>query len=99
MQYLYMEYHHRCYGGTSFNFQGSAVTSLTGTKACANYCYGSVSTFTTDGVVSVTTDLTNKCGGAKQFNLYALSPTVNFPTTGGPVVTKKATATAVAVDG
>ncbi|KAK3335420.1 WSC domain-containing protein [Cercophora scortea] len=83
LPYLFIEYHHECYGGTSFDFKGSAVTSLVGTKACTDYCFGSVSTYTTDGVATTTTDLTNMCGGAKQFNLYALETSVVFPTTGG----------------
>jgi iron transport multicopper oxidase len=85
--YLFIEYHHECYGGGAWNFKGSAVTSLVGTKACSMHCYGSVITYTTNGMATTTTDLTNKCGGPKQFNLYALSLPVVFPTTGGPVVT------------
>jgi iron transport multicopper oxidase len=69
------------------NFAGSAVTSLVGSKACSDYCYGSVMTVTNSGKTTVTTDLTNMCGGAKQFNLYALSTPVAFPTTGGPLTT------------
>ena len=87
LPYLFLEYHHECYGGTVLDFKGSAVTSLVGTKACSDYCYGSVRTATgTDGAVSVTTGTANMCGGAKQFNLYALETTVVFPTTGGSVV-------------
>lgn len=90
LPYLYLEYHHECYGGTTLDFKGSAVTSLVGTNACTDYCYGSVRTLTgTDGVVSVTTGRGAMCGGAKQFNLYALETVggVVFPTTGGEVVT------------
>ncbi|OLN96295.1 WSC domain-containing protein-like protein 3 [Colletotrichum chlorophyti] len=90
LPYLFLEYHHECYGGASFNFRGSAVTSLVGTKACTNYCYGSVSTFTTNGQVTTTTGTANFCGGGKMFDLYALSTPVDFPTTGGPVVTQTA---------
>ncbi|KAL0938531.1 WSC domain-containing protein-like protein 3 [Colletotrichum truncatum] len=90
LPYLFLEYHHECYGGSSFDFQGGAVTSLIGTKACNNYCYGSVSTFTTDGTVTTTTNTANFCGGPKMFDLYALSTPVDFPTTGGPVVTQTA---------
>ena len=83
-----MEYHHECYGGASWNFQGSAVTTLVGTKACSMYCYGSVTTVTaTDGRVAVSTNTANLCGGPKQFDLYALETTVVFPTTGGPLAT------------
>lgn len=90
--YVFIEYHHECYGGAAWDFKGSAVTSLVGTKACTMHCYGSVFTVTgTNGVASVTTDLTNRCGGGKQFNLYALETTVSFPTTGGPIQTKVAT--------
>lgn len=68
------------------------MTSLVGTKACNDYCYGSVKTVTgTDGGVSITTGTANMCGGAKQFNLYALETRVDFPTTGGAVVTATAT--------
>lgn len=85
--YLFIEYHHECYGGANFDFKGSAVSTLVGTKACTQHCYGSVSTFTTNGAVSVTTNTANFCGGPRQFDLYALSTTVVFPTTGGPLVT------------
>ncbi|KAF6822223.1 WSC domain-containing protein-like protein 3 [Colletotrichum plurivorum] len=90
LPYLFLEYHHECYGGSSFDFQGAAVTTLVGTRACKNYCYGSVSTFTTDGTVTTTTGTANYCGGAKMFDLYALSTPVEFPTTGGPLVTQTA---------
>ncbi|KAI8300544.1 hypothetical protein K4K61_009660 [Colletotrichum sp. SAR11_59] len=90
LPYLFLEYHHECYGGSSLDFQGGVVTSLVGTKACKNYCYGSVSTFTTDGTVTTTTNTANYCGGAKMFDLYALSTPVALPTTGGPVVTQTA---------
>ncbi|KAF9873872.1 hypothetical protein CkaCkLH20_08606 [Colletotrichum karsti] len=90
LPYLFLEYHHECYGGSTLDFQGAAVTALVGTKACKNYCYGSVSTFTTDGTVTTTTNTANYCGGAKMFDLYALSTPVAFPTTGGPVVTETA---------
>jgi iron transport multicopper oxidase len=74
--------------GPTFNFASSAVTSLVGSKACTDACSGSVSTFTgTNGAVSTTTGTANYCGGAKQFNLYALATSVAFPTTGGPMVT------------
>jgi iron transport multicopper oxidase len=88
MPYLYLEYHQECYGGATFNFQGSAVTSLVGTKACTDYCLGSVTTYTTNGQVAVSTNKANYCGGAKQFDLYALDTNVPFPTTGGPMVTQ-----------
>jgi iron transport multicopper oxidase len=91
MPYLYLEYHQECYGGDAFDFQGAAVTSLVGTKACSDYCYGSVSTLTIDGQVTTTTDTANLCGGAKQFDLYALDSTVVFPNTGGPMITQTAT--------
>ncbi|KAM7209387.1 WSC domain containing protein [Naviculisporaceae sp. PSN 640] len=87
LPYLFLEYHHECYGGTSLNFKGSAVTSLVGTNACKDYCYGSVRTFTTNGAVTVTTGTANYCGGPGMFNLYAVETGVVFPTTGGPVVT------------
>lgn len=90
LPYLFLEYHHECYGGSSLDFQGGVVTSLVGTKACKNYCYGSVSTVTTDGTVITTTNTANYCGGAKMFDLYALSTPVALPTTGGPVVTQTA---------
>ncbi|KAI8245280.1 hypothetical protein K4K55_002278 [Colletotrichum sp. SAR 10_96] len=90
LPYLFLEYHHECYGGSSLDFQGGVVTSLVGTKACKNYCYGSVSTFTTDGTVTTTTNTANYCGGAKMLDLYALSTPVALPTTGGPVVTQTA---------
>ncbi|KAL2757269.1 hypothetical protein ACRALDRAFT_1079561 [Sodiomyces alcalophilus JCM 7366] len=85
--YVFVEYHHECYAGNTFDFQGSAVTSLVGTQACKNYCYGSVLTYTTDGTTSVTTKTDNYCGGPKMFDLYATELPVDFPTTGGPVTT------------
>jgi iron transport multicopper oxidase len=86
--YVYLEYHNECYGGTALDFKGSAVSSLYGGGACTDYCKGSVSTYTTNGVVRTTTDLTNKCGGAKQFNLYVLSTTqVVWPATALPMQT------------
>ncbi|TDZ35465.1 WSC domain-containing protein [Colletotrichum spinosum] len=90
MPYLFLEYHHECYGGASFDFKGAAATSLVGPNACKDYCYGSVSTFTTDGKVTTTTNTANYCGGPRMFDLYALSTPVAFPTTGGPLVTKTA---------
>jgi len=102
--YLFIEYHHEVHAGSSFDFKGSAVTSLVGTKACRDYCYGSVKTITAtrtvtgaDGeetkatAVSTTTGTANYCGGPNMFDLYALESTVQFPTTGGPVVTMTAT--------
>ncbi|EFQ31337.1 WSC domain-containing protein [Colletotrichum graminicola] len=88
MPYVFLEYYHECYGGATFDFKGAAVTSLVGNKACKNYCYGSVSTFTTSGKVTTTTGTANYCGGARMFDLYALSTPVAFPTTGGPLVTR-----------
>ncbi|KAK0631126.1 hypothetical protein B0T17DRAFT_507543 [Bombardia bombarda] len=86
--FLFMEYHHEVYGGSSFNFQGSAVTSLVGTNACHDYRYGSVQTITaTNRAVATTTGTVNYCGGPGMFDLYALETTVAWPTTGGPVVT------------
>jgi iron transport multicopper oxidase len=87
--YVYLEFHNECYYGNSLDFKGSAVSTLYGSGACTDVCSGSVSTYTTTGVVRTTTDLTNtnKCGGAKQFNLYALSTPVVFPATGLPVQT------------
>ncbi|KAK3330104.1 WSC domain-containing protein [Apodospora peruviana] len=87
LQYLAIEYHHECYGGKSLDFMGSAVTSLVGTNACQDYCFGSVRTFTTNGAAMTTTGTENMCGGAKQFNLYALSTPAALPTTGGKAVT------------
>ncbi|GKT40448.1 WSC domain-containing protein [Colletotrichum spaethianum] len=88
MPYVFLEYHHECYGGATLDFKGAAVTSLVGKQACKDYCYGSVSTFTTDGKVTTTTGTANYCGGAKMFDLYAISTPVAFPTTGGPLVTR-----------
>lgn len=85
--YVYLEYHNECYGGTTLNFMGSAASSLYGGGACTDACSGSVRTYTTNGVAKTTTDLTNKCGGAKQFNLYVLSTPVAFPATALPVQT------------
>ncbi|KAJ9158479.1 WSC-domain-containing protein [Coniochaeta hoffmannii] len=85
--YVFLEYHNECYGGTSFNFRSSAVTSLYGAGACTDACSGSVRTYTTNGVAKTTTDLTNKCGGAKQFNLYVLSTPVAWPSSALPVQT------------
>ncbi|TQN68162.1 WSC domain-containing protein [Colletotrichum shisoi] len=88
MPYVFLEYHHECYGGGTFDFKGAAVTSLVGKQACKDYCYGSVSTFTTNGKATTTTGTANYCGGPKMFDLYALSTPVAFPTTGGPLVTR-----------
>ncbi|KAK2042793.1 WSC domain-containing protein [Colletotrichum somersetense] len=88
MPYVFLEYHHECYGGANFDFKGAAVTSLVGKRACTDYCYGSVSTFTTNGQVTTTTGTANYCGGPGMFDLYALSTPVAFPTTGGPLVTR-----------
>ncbi|KAK3322957.1 hypothetical protein B0H66DRAFT_581844 [Apodospora peruviana] len=94
--FLFLEYHHEVYGGSAFDFKGSAVTSLVGTKACRDHCYGSVRIVTTTGTdggvsMSTTTGTANYCGGAGMFDLYALSTrAVEFPTTGGPVVTATA---------
>jgi iron transport multicopper oxidase len=91
MPYVFVEWHHECYGGATFEFRGSAVTSLVGTKACKDYCYGSVGTYTlTNGAVAITTNTATFCGGPRMFNLYGLSTTADFPTTGGPVVTSTA---------
>ncbi|CRK15143.1 hypothetical protein BN1708_011363 [Verticillium longisporum] len=86
--YVFIEYHHECYAGNTFDFKGSAVTSLIGTRACTNYCYGSVLTYTTSGTTTVTTKTDNRCGGPKMFDLYATTLPVDFPTTGGPLTTK-----------
>lgn len=85
--YVFIEYHGECYGGTSMDFKGAAVTSLKGDGACFDWCSGSILPYTTNGVVRMTTDLTNRCGGPKQFNLYAVQTPVPFPTTGGPMQT------------
>ncbi|GKT89334.1 WSC domain-containing protein [Colletotrichum tofieldiae] len=63
MPYVFLEYHHECYGGATFDFKGAAVTSLVGKQACKDYCYGSVSTFTTNGKATTTTGTANYCGG------------------------------------
>lgn len=73
--YLFVEYHDECYIGTALSFQASVVTSLYGAHACTDVCSGSISTYTTNGVVKTTTSTANYCGGPKQFNLYALSTT------------------------
>lgn len=86
--YVYIEYHGECYAGTSLDFKSSAVTSLYGRDACTDWCSGSRKPYTTNGVVKTSTDLTNRCGGGKQFNLYAVSTAVPFPTTGGMVTSK-----------
>ncbi|KXH67150.1 WSC domain-containing protein, partial [Colletotrichum salicis] len=88
LSYVFMEYHHECYGGSNFEFNGAAVTSLVGRGACKDYCYGSVSTFSTNGVLTTTTATNNYCGGPRMFDLYALSTAVAWPTTGGPLVTQ-----------
>ncbi|OHF03550.1 WSC domain-containing protein [Colletotrichum orchidophilum] len=88
LPYVFMEYHHECYGGSNFEFNGAAVTSLVGRGACKDYCYGSVSTFSTNGVLTTTTATANYCGGPRMFDLYALSTAVAWPTTGGPLVTQ-----------
>ncbi|KAK1487356.1 WSC domain-containing protein [Colletotrichum tamarilloi] len=88
LPYVFMEYHHECYGGGNFEFNGAAVTSLVGRGACKDYCYGSVSTFSTNGVLTTTTATNNYCGGPRMFDLYALSTAVAWPTTGGPLVTQ-----------
>ncbi|KAK1982637.1 WSC domain-containing protein [Colletotrichum cereale] len=88
MPYVFLEYHHECYGGASLDFKGAAVTSLVGKQACKDYCYGSVRTFTTNGQATTTTGTANYCGGGKMFDLYAVSTPVAFPTTGGPLVTR-----------
>ncbi|KZL79134.1 wsc domain-containing protein [Colletotrichum incanum] len=88
MPYVFLEYHHECYGGATFDFKGAAVTSLVGNQACKDYCYGSVSTFTTNGKTTTTTGTANYCGGPRMFDLYAVSTPVAFPTTGGPLVTR-----------
>ncbi|KAK3681643.1 hypothetical protein B0T22DRAFT_387291, partial [Podospora appendiculata] len=89
---LFLEYHHEIYGGANFDFQGGAVTSLVGSRACRDYCYGSVSTVTaTDSAaVATTTGTANYCGGPGMFDLYALETTELFPATGGEVVTATA---------
>jgi iron transport multicopper oxidase len=91
LPYLYVEYHDECYGGTQLAFSGSAVTSLVGTKACSDVCSGSISTVTTSGTTTVVTGKANMCGGPRQFNLYALTLPVAFPTSSGPLVTQTAT--------
>src|SRR3569833_1316875 len=63
LPYFFLEYHHECYGGSVFNWAGSAVTSLTGSHACTDICSGSIGAASTG---------TASCGGAKQFSLYEL---------------------------
>ena len=43
------------------------------------------------GTISVSTNLANRCGGPRQFNLYALETTVDFPATALPIQTEVAT--------
>jgi hypothetical protein len=69
LPYYYVEYHRECYGGSSFSFGSSAITSLVGTKACSMVCSGSIGAQVTG---------TAKCGGSKQFNLYATGGLVNW---------------------
>jgi iron transport multicopper oxidase len=84
---LFLEYHHECYGGSSLTLNGAAVTTMIGTKACKDYCYGSVTTITTSGTTTVATNTANYCGGPKMFNLYALNTAAALPTGAGPMAT------------
>jgi len=70
LPYVYVEYHRECYGGSSFAFGTSGVTSLTGAHACTDVCSGSIGAATTG---------TASCGGRGQFNLYATRGTVSWP--------------------
>jgi hypothetical protein len=70
LPYFAVEYHRECYGGSAFSYGSSAISSLTGAHACTDVCSGSI------GAVSTGTA---KCGGAKQFNLYATGGTASFP--------------------
>ncbi|RKU48395.1 hypothetical protein DL546_009377 [Coniochaeta pulveracea] len=88
--FVYIEYHGECYGGTSLDFKSSAVTSLYGANACTDWCSGSRIPYTTNGVVKTSTRLDNRCGGAKQFNLYAAQSNAPLPTTGGAVTSAQA---------
>ncbi|PMD59417.1 uncharacterized protein K444DRAFT_663834 [Hyaloscypha bicolor E] len=69
LPYYYVEYHRECYGGSSFSFGSSAITSLVGTKACSMVCSGSIGAQVTG---------TAKCGGSKEFNLYAAGGLVSW---------------------
>lgn len=53
-----------CYGGTSLAYGAAPITSLIGTKACTATCSGS-------RVGKAKATGTAKCGGSKQYNLYA----------------------------
>ena len=64
LPYFYVESHKQCYGGSSFSWGRSAVTSLTGRKACTDVCAGSSHAAVTG---------TAMCGGLKEFNLYTAS--------------------------
>jgi hypothetical protein len=64
LPYFYVESRKQCYGGSSFSWGKSAVTSLIGTKACSDVCAGSLHAAMTG---------TAKCGGPKEFNLYTAS--------------------------
>lgn len=70
LPYYYVQYARECYGGSSFDWQSSSVTSLSGTKDCTLVCSGSSGAATTG---------TAMCGGRKQFNLYVTGGTENLP--------------------
>lgn len=70
LPYFFVEYARECYGGSSFAWQGSAVTSLSGTRDCTLVC--------SDNIGAAVTG-TAKCGGQKQFNLYVTGSTHNLP--------------------
>ncbi|KUJ08258.1 uncharacterized protein LY89DRAFT_677138 [Mollisia scopiformis] len=70
LPYYYVEYARECYGRKSFTWESSAITSLTGTKACTDICSGSLGASSTG---------TAKCGGSRMFDLYvaASAPTLS----------------------
>jgi hypothetical protein len=70
LPYFAVEYHNQCFGGSSFTYGSSTISSLTGVHACTDVCTGSI------GAVSTGTAM---CGGPKQFNLYATGGTASFP--------------------
>lgn len=76
LPYVYVEYHRECFGGSSFAYGASQVSSLTGAHACTDICSGSIGAAVTG---------TAMCGGPNQYNLYATGA-VNFPNP--PLVTR-----------
>jgi hypothetical protein len=78
LPYFYVENKMSCFGGSTFKFGTTKITSLTGTHACTAICSGSIGAKTTG---------TAKCGGSLQFNLYASTSSLPFK----PAVTTKAT--------